>query len=304
MYSADVELAAECVRNSELFTEHFPEVVDRAVRSYFGIHRDSEIGPDAYVEFCRSLGLPLEPAPQCGYFGPDVIAAYLSAEKTFNGAYLGRILANRVADNLVEVQVARDVHIVDPGEPHAIVMADGDVVTATTVYNTTFADINLLHDKSGFPRVPIRCEVFLHFQLDLPPEYADVGIAVIRGRFASALPSSARGGHLLAAAAFRRLEMSDSVSLSEYVDARQIDKTQSEAIRECARYLPVLSDAVYKGHVIGTRAAFIDTATSETTSRVTPLLEFDGISGYHVILGGKVPCLFEAAEPAIAGIRR
>jgi hypothetical protein len=56
--------------------------------------------------------------------------------------------------------------------------------------------------------------------------------------------------------------------------------------------------------VIGTRAAFIDTTTGETTSRVTPLLDFAGIGGYHVILGGKVPCLFEALEPAIAGIRR
>jgi glycine/D-amino acid oxidase-like deaminating enzyme len=304
MYSADVELAAECVRNAARFVEYFPEVVDQEVHSYFGIHRDSEIDPEGYVEFCRSLGLPLEPASRCGYFGEDVVAAYLSVERTFNGARLGALLAERLAANAVQVRLSTDVHTIEPGDPHSIVLADGRTITAAVVYNTTFADINPMHTRSGFARVPIRCEVFLHFRLDLPAEYTDIGVAVIRGRFASALPSSARGGHLLAAAAFRRLEMSDTVSLSEYVDERQIDKTQAEALRECSTYLPVLREAVCKGHVIGTRAAFIDTATGETTSRVTPLLDFAGITGYHVILGGKVPCLFEALEPAIAGIRR
>ncbi|MEV4316050.1 FAD-dependent oxidoreductase [Actinocrispum sp. NPDC049592] len=302
MYSADVELAEECARNSARFAEQYPEVVDGEVRSYFGIHRASEISPHEYIEFCGSLGLPLYPAPRRRYFGDGVIEAFLSVERTFNGVKLGRILHRRLGG--VQIQVSRHVHRIEPGEVHSIILSDGDVVTAKTVYNTTFADINPLHDRSGLPRVPIRCEVFLHFLLQLPNEYDGIGIAVIRGRFASALPSSVHGGHLLAAAAFRRLEMSDSVSLSEYVDQRQVDKTHAEAIRECSAYLPALRDGVYKGHVIGTRAAFIDTATGETTSRVTSLLDFAGIRDYHVILGGKVPCLFEALEPALAGIRR
>jgi glycine/D-amino acid oxidase-like deaminating enzyme len=204
----------------------------------------------------------------------------------------------------VRVRLRHNVHHIAPQDDgsHAIVLVGGEIVTANTVYNTTFADINLLHARSGFAPLPIRSEVFLHFLLRLPSEYAKIGVAVIRGRFASALPSTSRGAHLLAAAAFRRMEMSDTVSLSEYVDARQIDKTHAEAIRECSAYLPVLRDAVYAGHVIGTRAAFIDVATNETTSRVTPMLDFTGIRNYHVILGGKVTCLFEALEPALASV--
>src|SRR5882672_5021978 len=42
MYSADVELAIECVRNAALFEEQFSAAVDRETISYFGIHRESE----------------------------------------------------------------------------------------------------------------------------------------------------------------------------------------------------------------------------------------------------------------------
>src|SRR5438552_13668059 len=45
MYSADVELAAECASNAARFVAHFPGAVDREVVSYFGVHRDSEIDP-------------------------------------------------------------------------------------------------------------------------------------------------------------------------------------------------------------------------------------------------------------------
>jgi hypothetical protein len=63
----------------------------------------------------------------------------------------------------------------------------------------------------------------------------------------------------------------------------------------------VLEQARYLGHVVGTRAAFI-ASSGETTSRVTPILGFSGIENYHVILGGKVACLFEAQEPALQGV--
>jgi glycine/D-amino acid oxidase-like deaminating enzyme len=307
MYSADVELAAECARNAARFEEHFADAVDRDVVSYFGVHRDSEIGADDYASFCAALDLPLRPAPRdtLGAFGEDVVAAFASAERTFDNGRLAAIMRNHLAANGITVRLSQHVDRVAPRDDgsHALVLAGGETVIATTVYNTTFADINSLHDRSGLARVPIRCEVFLHFLLHLPARFARVGIAVIRGRFASALPSTSRGGHLLAAAAFRRMVMSDTESLSEYVEERQIDKTQAEAIRECSHYLPALREAEYRGHVIGTRAAFIDLRTNETTSRVTPLLDFAGLPNYHVILGGKVTCLFEALEPALAGVR-
>jgi hypothetical protein len=171
------------------------------------------------------------------------------------------------------------------------------------VFNAAFADINELHQRSHLAEMPMRREVFLHFLLGLPPAYADAAMTVIRGPFASVMPSRFRGGHLLAAAAYRRIDVSDTVPLSEQLEQSRIDKIRDEAMEACSAFIPALRDSVYMGHVIGTRAAVLDAEGRETTSRVTPLLTFTGIENYHVILGGKVGCLFEARLPALEGVR-
>ncbi|HEU5109034.1 MAG TPA: FAD-dependent oxidoreductase, partial [Micromonosporaceae bacterium] len=152
MYSADVELAAECARNAATFGEHFRDAIDRDVVGYFGVHRDSEIGPDAYEQFCSALELPLRPAPRAArnYFGGDVVAAYRSAEQTFNPVRLAAIMRDRLAATGVAVRLSAAVRRVVPQDDgsHAVLLTDGSVVSAGTVYNATFADINPLHDRS------------------------------------------------------------------------------------------------------------------------------------------------------------
>jgi glycine/D-amino acid oxidase-like deaminating enzyme len=307
MYSADTELAAECVRNAKLFAEHFPTAIDADVTSYYGVHRESEIDPAAYEDFCRTLGIPLRPGGRTerGHFGAEVEAVYTAAERTFNAGRLHAAIVARLAHHGVEVRLSHSVHRVEPRDDGsvAVVLDSGRVLVGAFVYNVAFADINELHERSQLPDVPIRREVFLHFLLDLRPAYVRAAVSVIRGPFASIMPSRFRGGHLLAAAAYRRIETSDTVSLSEYIDDGRIDKVCAEAIDTCSAYLPALRRAVYMGHVIGTRAAVIDPACGETTSRVTTLLDFAGAENYHVVLGGKVGCLFEAHVPALAGIR-
>ncbi|ONI70853.1 hypothetical protein ALI144C_50630 [Actinosynnema sp. ALI-1.44] len=300
-YSADLELAAQCARGSAVFAEQFPGAVGAGTSTVFGVHRDSEISPDGYREFCRDLGLPLAPWPSRD-FGPDVVASFQSVERTFDNARLAAIMVERLAG--VDVRLGHGVNRVVPRDDgsHDLVMADGTVITAGVVYNATFADINPLHDRSCFPRVPLRTEVFLHFLVGVPDSCHDAGLVVIRGPFASLMPSNA--GHVLAATGLRTMATSDTESLSEYVDPGQIDKTYAEAVRECSGYLPALLDSVYQGHSIGTRVVFTDTRTGGTTSRAMPLTDFAGITNYHVVVGGKVPCLVEVLEPVLAVVRR
>jgi glycine/D-amino acid oxidase-like deaminating enzyme len=307
MYSVDFDLAAECGRNVALFEEHFHDAIDHDVTAYYGIHRESEIDPSGYERFCRELCLPLtavDGSPR-RYFGDEVEAVYASVERTFNSARLQGILRARLDRYGVEVRLSQNVRRVEPRDTggNAVVLDDGEVITAITVYNTAFAGINPLHDRSGLSHVPMRCEVFLHFLLRFPTEYERVAASVIRGYFASVMPSTFRRGHLLAAAAFRRLRTSDNLPPSEHIEEHLINKIYTESVEACSAYLPGLRRAGYLGHVIGTRVACVEPVSGEVTSRVTPGLDFDGVKNYHVILGGKVACLFEALEPALRGVR-
>jgi glycine/D-amino acid oxidase-like deaminating enzyme len=308
MYSIDPDLAVECQRSVGQFEEYFHDAIDHDVTAYYGIHRDSQIDPAAYADFCREMGIPLRPVAvsESGRFGPDVVAAYATSEQTFNCARVHHELRRRLAGHGVEVRLSHDVRrIVPRGDgSHLVVVANGVALVAGSVYNTTFADINALHNRCGFAHVPIRCEVFLHFLLRLPPVHARAAITVIRGPFASLMPSMFRGGHLLAAAGYRKLRSSDLGPPSEHLYAEIGEKIYTDAVEHCSTFLPVLREAVPRGNVIGTRAAFIDLATGETTSRVTALLDFAGITNYHVIVGGKVGCLFEARDPALRAAER
>src|SRR5215468_6091621 len=114
MYSGDRALANDCAENIARFSGSFGEAVDGEVTSLYGIHRDSEIDPEEYVRFCDDLRLPLEVIDRPpDIFGSTVIAAFKSAEKTFNSARVQRILARQLAAKGIRLLTNFEVHRVD-----------------------------------------------------------------------------------------------------------------------------------------------------------------------------------------------
>lgn len=73
-----------------------------------------------------------------------------------------------------------------------------------------------------------------------------------------------------------------------------------QAVDEAAAYMPLLCRACYRGYTIGTRSAWCDPATGAYSSRALVFKDFDGLRNYHVVLGGKVSCMFDV----LAEVRR
>jgi glycine/D-amino acid oxidase-like deaminating enzyme len=289
MYSGDKALANDCAENVARFSRSFGEAVDGEVTSLYGIHQDSEIGPDEYVDFCRELNLPLESIDRPDIFGGTVVAAFKGAEKTFNSATLQRILAEQLAVKGIRLLTDFDVHRVHETPAGIRVLNSERALDASHVFNVTFADINGLHERSGLPSIPLRYDTFLHFLLELPARYGTTGATVVRGPYASLLPSSFRQGHLLASARHRTVR-------SEVIGRDDIRTLYDRAVDEAVRYLPVLGRARLIGHTIGTRAAQIDPGTGAYTSRTAVFENFGELPNYHAVLGGKVSCMFDVSK--------
>jgi glycine/D-amino acid oxidase-like deaminating enzyme len=290
MYSGDRALADACVQNIPRFQHMFGDAVDGEVESLYGIHKHSGIDVDAYAKFCADLGLPLDPVdPPRDVFGTDVTAAFRGAEKTFNSAVVQRILSRRIAATGIRLVTGFDVHTVHTARTGIRLSNGSRSLTAARVFNVTFADINGLHERSGLPPIPLRHDTFLHFVVDLPDRYRNQAATVIRGPYASLLPSSYRKAHVLASAAHRRQP-------DPLVDARAV---YDRAVAETAGYLPVLEQARYVGHTLGTRAAHLDPSTGGYSSTAAVFADA-GMANYHVVLGGKVSCVFEVAGPVRA----
>jgi glycine/D-amino acid oxidase-like deaminating enzyme len=305
MYSADRALALECAENVERFHHWFGPAIDREVLTLFGIHEDSGISPADYVRFCEDMRLPLHliDRPR-DVFGDAVIATFRSAETTFNSAAVQRILAQRMARTGVRLVRGFGVHRVEETSNGLRLTGHGRSLIADHVFNVTFADINALHERSGLPAIPLRYDTFLHFVLELPAPYRHTGATVIRGPYASLLPSSFHRGHVLASAPHRRVRGGTTSRPAEAIRGPEVRAVYDRAVADAIAYLPVLGKATLRGHTIGTRAAQLDPRTGAYTSKALVFSNAGDLTNYHVVLGGKVSCLFDVAGTVAAIIRR
>lgn len=200
-------------------------------------------------------------------FGSTVVAAFKSAEKTFNSATLQRILAGQIAAKGIRLLTNFEVHRIRE-MPDGIRVLNGErALDANYVFNVTFADINDLHKRSGLPLMPLRYDTFLHFLLKLPEEHRTTAATVIRGPYASLLPSSVRQCHLLASARYRTVRSAVIDRPSEVIRRDEIKEAYERAVDEAVTYLPLLGRARLLGHIIGTRVAQLDTQTGAYTSQ-------------------------------------
>jgi glycine/D-amino acid oxidase-like deaminating enzyme len=297
MYSADPALARECVDNVGRFIDMFGDAIDRDIESLYGIHHDSQISADDYADFCATVGLALKPLERPrDIFGDDIDTAFATAEKTFDSAVMQRILMQKLIHNRIRLARGLAVDSVTPGARGITIRAGEQTVSAARVFNVTFADINRLHAQSGLPSIPLQHDTFLHFVLDLPQQYNDTAATVIRGPYASLLPSSFRQGHVLASGRFRRVQSSSVDKPADWQGQATASAVWQQALDEAASYLPLLHSARYRSYTVGTRSAYRDPASGTYSSKALVFRDFGGMTDYHVVLGGKVSCMFDVLD--------
>jgi glycine/D-amino acid oxidase-like deaminating enzyme len=298
MYSADPELARECVENIQEFSDTFGDAVDHEVESLYGIHRDSQISAEDYAHFCENAGLALQDVGRpAKIFGAAITATFASAEKTFNSAVIQKIFRKKLERSGVELSTGFAVAKITQGcQGLRVVATDDRIVDAKTVFNVTFADINGLHERSELPKIPLQHDTFLHFVLDLPKEYKMTAATVIRGPYASLLPSDYRSGHVLASGKFRKIYSATMDRPSEEINDKLARAIYGKVVKETTDYMPVLAQAKYRGYTVGTRSAHFSPSTGAYTSKAMVFNNFGGIQNYHVVLGGKVSCMFDVVK--------
>jgi hypothetical protein len=146
--------------------------------------------------------------------------------------------------------------------------------------------------------LPLDHAVFLHFLVDLPNKYRDMGLSVVRGKFAALAPNKdGAASHILASGQFRVVRTSHIDAPTEEITQQEIDTRYQQTVKESSSYMPALRSARLAGHTIGTRTNYVDPATGIAASRAVVLEDYGGITGYHCVFGGKVTCLPEIANP-------
>ena len=297
MYSKFPDLARECAESAHLFQERWGEAVNNQVQTLYGIHRDSDISPQAYERFCGEVGLYLRPAVDVltGLRGGTLLALYDTDEKTFDNPRLQQLIRDKLRASAVRLSTDSEVTSIT-ADPKAMTlgMADGRQIVARTVFNACFSDSNALHERAKLPKLPLEHAVFLHFLIRLPQDYRNAGLIVVRGMYAALSPlNNERATHTFASGTQRVIHSGKIDAPSQQITPEEVKERYRLAIAEALPYVPILAEAENVGHVIGTRTNYVDPTTQVAASRAMVLEHYAGRQNYHIIFGGKVTCLPE-----------
>jgi glycine/D-amino acid oxidase-like deaminating enzyme len=292
-YPLHPETAVQSRRNVGRFLKDFSDCVDFDTVSYYGIHRASRVSPDNYESFCRYTGLEYERTDRDphGAFGADVTVSFRVPELTFSSEKLRKRLGAMASDAGVDIRTKLRVESVHNG-PNAIdIVTDNGDLSATNVFNCTYAGVNDIHAKSGLPLIPSTHERYSLFQVTLPEELRGVSATVIYGPFASIVANVAHVTHSNCARA-------TNVSPVSATPSEELAVRYEGAVTDSRTFLPGLSDAVHNGNIIEVKSVFgVDPADGER--RVLTFPDHGGVEGYHVIFGGKMNSFYDAGEFAV-----
>lgn len=298
MYTAKPELAFECSKFAQVFESEFYGAINHRVRSYYGIHRDSQISSKEFESTCHSAGLPLEKTSDIKYFGRDIISTYRTTEKTINTAEMRKLMALNLFRSNIDVHLSTHVEAISKASGQFILnCAENTKIHCKVLINSSFAGMNTLHANSGIELITTRNDVFLHFMLQLPEKFKHIAATVAVGNYCSLMPSNFRGSHLLAVGGIRSIANSIDAAPTERATRQLAMQLYKSSMDFCTTMIPFLSKGELCGYTVGTRTEYRDPQTNKSMSEVKVIREHDSIENYAVLLGGKISCLSECIEP-------
>ena len=300
------ETARQNIRNVKRFSDRFSDCVNWDVTSYYGIHADSVVSPPDYEAFCENIGLQYERDPHLGHalFGDDVVVVYQTNEVTYSAMILQGHLREQLNSANVEIRINCSVNSLQTnGDNIQVLLMDGRFVDAQNVFNCTFSSINDINARSNLPLIRTTHNRLGLFRITLPSRLKDISATVIYGPFASLIASNGEGTHLLAHVKHSNCAEGIDIAPMDDISADELTRRYHASVLDAKRYLPILGEGQYKGGFTEVRSVS-GTDSVEGDRTVQTFRNYGGLENYHVILGGKINCFFEAGEFAVAVLHK
>ena len=292
--------------NLSRFLVDFPSVVYRDfVKLYAIARRNSKVNANQFVRFCREIGARLEsvPAEYSQMFDPRLIeAVFLVEEYAFNARELELWAEEKMASCGVEVTLGRRVRACRPVSDGAMVeivsgegnTEDVEAVSTRYVFNCTYSGLNQLEGALTPVTTKLKHEIAEIGLLEMPPPLRGLGVTVMDGPFFSTMPFPARGLHSISHVRYTpHLYWYDEIGMDPYarLDRYAKESRVGRIIRDAARYMPALSDAVHQDSLFEVKTVLVKNETDD--GRPILFEKSTALPGFYSILGGKVDNIYD-----------
>ena len=303
-YPRSVLTAVRSRQNYDRFREEYAESVYESFDHYYAIARgDSKTTAGQFVQFCRRVGAPVEPAPESVrrlFDSSRIEDVFLVRECAFDAVKLRERMSRDLTDAGVQVIVGAAARRVSRAAIGLEVEFErkGEVqrASAGAVYNCTYSSLNELLSASQASVIPLKRELAEMALVEPPIELNGVGVTVMDGPFFSMMPYPSRPGlctlsHVRYTPHCACFDAKGAPPIAEAELRGGYATRFPHMVRDAARFLPALSGARYVESLFEIKG--IMPRSEQDDSRPILFRESTELPGLFSVLGAKIDSVYD-----------
>jgi glycine/D-amino acid oxidase-like deaminating enzyme len=292
--------------NLPRFVAAYPEAVVRDFTKLYAIaRRNSNVTAAHFQRFCGQIGSSLEPAPPAlrKLFDPRLVEeVFLVEEFAFDYTALRR----RAQAELERANVKCYFNCTVRSLRHDAggLVADFEIepgrlesLEAALVFNCTYSGLNQLGGQFQGTKMKLKHEITEIALMQAPPALAKVGVTVMDGAYFSMMPYPSRGLHSLSHVRYTPHEHwldQPGVDPYERLSIQKRETRVDRMVRDVARYMPAVRDAVYQDSLFEVKTVLIKNEGDD--GRPILFERHADLPGCYSILGGKLDNIYDVLE--------
>jgi len=297
----------------QFVAEYAPAIVDSFDKYYAVARRFSKVNAAQFKAFIERVGAPIElAAPSVSrLFNPDLVeAVFRVVEYAFDAVKLKELSRQRLLEAGVTCLLGAEAERIEAGPDGTLRLgirqgSERRVLEAKRVLNCTYSNINFLLANSGLELIPLKHEIAEMCLIELPPALERLSVTVMCGPFFSFMPFPARGLNTLSHVRYTPHcywydQPRDYRSPYEYFAAYERRTHFPAIIRDVVRYIPAMSEAVYRDSLWEVKTTL--PATEHNDGRPILYRENHGLPGLTCVMGGKIDNVYEVKAELDRGV--
>lgn len=303
-YPRSFATARRSQRDFPLFVKAFGDCIQDDFRMLYAIaRRKSRISANRFEAMFANMGAPVaraRPAERALFDEKAVEAVFACEEYAFDWTRLRAHMEARMAANGVPVRFgAEAVRVVRRAAGGIdVTVAGGGTVSARAVFNVSYAGLNAVLGASGEALLPLKHELAEIALVEPPADLAGLAVTVMDGPFFSVMPFPAERLYSLTHVLYTPHEAwTDAPGRpSAYATAAALPRRTRwrHMVQDGARYLPALSEAVYRRSLFDVKTVLERNESDD--GRPILVQEQAGMPGLYSVLGGKLDNIFDLFE--------
>jgi glycine/D-amino acid oxidase-like deaminating enzyme len=284
----------------ERFTRDFKHAVVADFDMLYGIaaHR-SKVSASRFARMYEVIGAPFSRAPRQLrlLFDPKLIEdVFVCREFAFDWTALRDHLQARLASNRVRIRMGEIVETTHCESNRVIVrLGDGQELTASHVFNVTYANINNLALRSRLAPFALKHELAEVALIEPPPELAGLAVTVMDGPFFSSMPYPAENlyslSHVRYTPHFSWVDSSTGLSPYQINDRLTKASRWRHMVQDAKRFLPCMQDVIYRHSLFDVKTVLVSNERND--GRPIVLHRHSEAPRVYSVMGAKIDNIYD-----------